>query len=121
MSNYQTLTRWITYVNDGETIDLGIIPAPAMVLNPFLIVKTGFNGSSTDLLRVGTPSNDDAFGTDFDVSSSFSSPTLFAAGVGLGYLAAGVKAQMKYSSNSGNPLAGEALVVLPYLKVPYIL
>lgn len=118
MSNYQTLTRWITFANDAQTIDMGVVPGGSLILLPYLIVKTAFNSNGTDLIRIGTVADDDAFGTDKDVSSAFATPANFAAGVSLGYYAAGIKVQAKYVKGGTAPTTGEALLVLPYLRVP---
>ncbi len=118
MSTYLSLTQWITFGNDTQTINLGIIPGPSLILLPYLIVKTGFNSNGSDLIRIGTDTDDDMFGTDKDVSTAFATPANFSAGVGLGYHAAGVKVQAKYLKGGTAPTTGEALLVLPYLRVP---
>nr|MDD5026821.1 hypothetical protein [Candidatus Peribacteraceae bacterium] len=63
---------------------------------------------------------DAAFGDDHDVSSAFATPTNFVAGTGLGYHASGVKVQAKYVKGGSAPTTGEALVILPYLRVPSV-
>lgn len=118
MSAYLILSRWVRFTNDGQTLDLGVLPGPCLVLNPFLIVKTGFDSSGTDLIRVGTDTDDDAFGTDVDVSSAFTTPQNFTPGVGLGYFPAGKKVQAKYLKGGTAPSQGEALIILPYLRIP---
>lgn len=112
--------HWITFGNDTQTLTLGVLPAPALVLLPYLIVKTAFNSSGTDNIRIGTDTDDDAFGTNYDVSAAFTTPANFTAGVGLGYYASGTKVQAKYLKSGTAPSTGEALVVLPYLRVPIL-
>lgn len=53
------LRKGITYADNGLTVDVGTIPAGALVLKPLsgVYVNTAFNGGTTNTLDVG-PSTD---------------------------------------------------------------
>lgn len=113
--NYQVLQAWLTF-EDG-VIQMGVLPAGSLVLNPYIVVTEAFNAAGTDLIRVGTADNDDAFGTDHDVSSTIVNPANFAPGVALGFYPAGAKIQAAYTYTSTAPTAGQALIIIPFLRV----
>lgn len=112
---YQTLQCRIAF--GDTTIQMGLLPADSIVLNPYIVVITAFNDTGTDLIRVGTADDDDAFGTDKDVSSAIINPSNFTAGVALGYYAAGTKIRVKYAGQNLNATTGSAIVVVPYIRV----
>lgn len=53
------LRKKITFANDGQTVDVGTIPAGALVLKPIsgVHVSVAFNGGTTNTLDIG-PSTD---------------------------------------------------------------
>ena len=53
------LRKSITYADDGKTVDVGTIPAGALVLKPLsgVAVNVAFNGGTTNTLDIG-PSTD---------------------------------------------------------------
>lgn len=57
------LRKTIDYTMDGQTVDIGVIPAGSLVIKPMsgVHVVTAFNGGSTNTLDIG-PSTDS--GTD---------------------------------------------------------
>lgn len=66
---YQThqihyLARDFTYADDGSTLELGYIPAGAMVIRGGVVVTTAFNAGSTNVLDIGTVADPDGFATD---------------------------------------------------------
>lgn len=58
------LRRGFSYTDDGSTLDIGTVPAGAIVINAGVIVKTAFNAGSTNVLDIGTSSDTDGFATD---------------------------------------------------------
>lgn len=58
------LRRSIAYTDDGLTLDLGYVPAGAIVINAGVIVKTAFNAGSTNVLDIGTSADTDGMATD---------------------------------------------------------
>lgn len=58
------LRRSISYTDDGSTLDLGYVPAGAIVINAGVIVTTAFNAGSTNVLDIGTSADTDGFATD---------------------------------------------------------
>lgn len=95
---------------------MGIVPAGSIILTPFLSVPTGFNSDGSDNIRVGSVTNDDAYGTDKDVSGIITLDN-FTAGAEVGYTRVGVEVYAKYVNGGSEPLAGEAFIVLPYIRV----
>lgn len=115
--NYNVLQAWITYAD--TVLQMGVLPAGSLVLNPYIVVTEAFNSDGTDLIRVGTEDNDDAFGTDHDVSSTIVNPANFAAGVALGFYPAGSKIIVTYTPSGSAPTTGAALVIVPFLRVAH--
>lgn len=95
---------------------MGIVPAGSIILTPFIAVPTGFDSDGTDLIRVGSVANDDGYGTDKDVSGGIGLAD-FTAGADIGYTRVGVEVYAKYVNGGSEPTAGEAFVVLPYIRV----
>lgn len=58
------LRRTITYLNNGAAVEVGVIPAYAVVINAGVVVTTAFNAGSTNVLDIGTSGDDDGFATD---------------------------------------------------------
>jgi hypothetical protein len=59
------LRKKVSYL-DGATavIQVGTIPAGGIVLRGGVVVTTAFNAASTNILDIGTTSDDDGFATD---------------------------------------------------------
>ena len=113
--NYLFLQCRVTF--SDTIIQMGLLPADSLVLNPFLVVPTAFNAGGNDLIRIGTALDDDAFGTDHNVASQIINPTNFAAGAALGYYAAGTKIIATYGPTGGAPTTGSAIIILPFLRI----
>lgn len=96
--------------------EMGIIPAYSIVLKPFISVPTAFNSGGTDLIRVGHSSDDDAYGTDFDVSTT-TTLSEFTAGVGVGFTSTARKISAMYANGGAEPTTGEAFIILPFIRV----
>ena len=58
------LTKAITYADNGLTLDMGYVPAGGAVIRAGVVVKTAFNGNSSNVLDIGTSSDTDGFATD---------------------------------------------------------
>lgn len=57
------LRKSITYSNIGSTLEIGVVPAGAIVINAGVIVSTAFNSGTTDVLDIGTSADTDGFAT----------------------------------------------------------
>lgn len=61
----QYLRKDITYLTGiAAVVQVGTIPASAIVLRGGVIVTTAFNAGSTNVLDIGTSADDDGFATD---------------------------------------------------------
>ena len=58
------LRKGFTFADDGLALTMGIIPAGSVVLRGGVVVSTAFNAGSTNVLDIGTSSDDDGFATD---------------------------------------------------------
>lgn len=58
------LRKTVTYRNNGSAVEVGVIPANAVVINAGVVVTTAFNAGSTNVLDIGTSGDDDGFATD---------------------------------------------------------
>lgn len=68
------LRKSISYTMDGQTVDVGVIPAGSLVLKPMsgVHVVTAFNGGSTNTLDIGasTDSGTDNFASAISLGST---------------------------------------------------
>lgn len=58
------LRKGFTYLNDGETITMGVLPAGAIVIRAGVVVSVAFNAGTTNVLDIGTSGDTDGFATD---------------------------------------------------------
>lgn len=68
----QFLRKRITYLDLGNTVNVGKVPAGAVVVGGGVHVVTAFNSSGTDLLDVGfvgSTTDADAYATDLDLAT----------------------------------------------------
>ncbi len=72
------LRKPITYLNDGETISLGWLPAGAIVVGGGVMVSTAFDGDTTNTVDVGFRNAAD--GTAVDTNDWGSALALGTAG-----------------------------------------
>lgn len=54
----------ISYTDNGSAVTLGKLPAGAIIINAGVVVTTAFNAGSTNVLDIGTSSDDDGLATD---------------------------------------------------------
>jgi hypothetical protein len=64
------LRKGITIADIGLTVDLGVVPAGAIVVDAGVIVTTAFNSGTTDVLDIGTSGDTDGFATDLDLRTA---------------------------------------------------
>jgi len=114
---YSYFVRKVGIVNRNTDIVMGVLPANAIILNPYLSVPTAFNSGGADTIIIGNSTNNDAYGETKTVSAIITLAN-FTAGAEIGFLAAGKKVLLRYTSTGGAPTAGAAIVILPFLLVP---
>jgi len=64
------LRKGITFADIGTTVDLGVVPAGAIVDNAYVLVSTAFDSGSTDILDIGTSADTDGFATDLTLQTA---------------------------------------------------
>ena len=95
---------------------MGILPAGAYVVRASLHVTEAFNSSGTDNIQCGYDSDNDAYFTNTDVSTTgIKSVTL---GAGIGYDTVSRRVEAYYTNSASEPTAGEAEVILEYYILP---
>ncbi|BEV47350.1 hypothetical protein [Afipia carboxidovorans] len=109
------LRKKITYADNGNTVDVGTIPAGALILKPLsgVAVATAFNGGATNTLDIG-PSTD--AGTDLWATALALGTTTFVPidEAVSNLVAVDTKVQAKVVSTAG-ATAGEGYIVIAYV------
>lgn len=63
--NIHYLRKKIVYTDGVAAVStVGVIPTGAIVIRGGVVIKTAFNAGSTNVLDIGTTSDDDGFATD---------------------------------------------------------
>lgn len=57
------LRKHIAYTDNGSTLNVGVLPAGAIVVSAGVIVSTAFDGNSANTLDIGTSSDTNGFAT----------------------------------------------------------
>jgi hypothetical protein len=55
------LRKSISYTDIGSTLEVGVVPAGAIVIGAGVVVSTAFNSGTTDTLDIGTSADTDGF------------------------------------------------------------
>lgn len=116
--NVQALRKRISYTTNGNTVNVGVLPAGASVVGGGAHVVTAFNDSGTDTLIVGfvgSTTDDNAYATLLDLSA--------VGYIELDELAAATNIQQtvdatvtcKYVGQNSNASAGVADVIVLYV------
>lgn len=102
----------------AQTVEVGHLPAGAVVTNALVVVTTAFNAATTNVLVVGTGSSNNEF---FDASTSGSTVTEGTTGgynsaVALGYIAGanGEVVYAQYTQTGTAATTGAATIVISY-------
>jgi hypothetical protein len=108
------LRKTVLFSQSGQALTVGCIPAGSVILAPIsgALVTTLFNDSGTDLIDIGTDSNDDLYATNLDVSS-----------IGLKVLDEAVTMLVDvdtiitatYTGENANATTGQAEIVIAYI------
>ncbi len=109
------LRKKITFADDGKTVDVGTIPAGALILKPLsgVMVATAFNGGTTNTLDIG-PSTDS--GTDLWATALALGTTTFVPidEAVSNLVSVDTKVQAKVVSTAG-ATAGEGYIVIAFI------
>lgn len=54
----------VTFSNNGSAVTIGVLPAGAIVLRAYAVVRTAFNAGTSNVLDIGTSGDPDGFATD---------------------------------------------------------
>lgn len=108
LSAFVTASKQIAYP--------GSFHAPRRVLRVHIEVIEAFNGGGTDQIRVGHRTDDDAYATLVDVSTTgIKTVTL---GSGVGFDATPREVIVEYVNGGGEPTTGSALVTMEFIPCP---
>jgi hypothetical protein len=103
----------VQYTDNGVAVPIAVLPAGALILEKVIDIDTQFNGSGTDLLDIGDPSDPDSIDADFDLAGT--------AGISktavdtLTHLAAETRIECTYTDQNSNASAGSAKVALIWM------
>jgi len=101
---------------DTTAKDLFVLPAHADVIDVVIVVTTAFDDSGTDLIVVGTASDDDKYIDDYDASSAGIARAGSGATMPYGCLgdvgASALTIKGKYTGQNGDASAGAATVYM---------
>ena len=102
------------HIGEASAVNMGIIPAGSLVLRSHVAVTTAFNAVTTNVLIVGTASDDDYFVDADDVDESAIAVT---SGIqtGVGVLASDTAVYVKYTQTGTAATAGAATIVIEYI------
>lgn len=109
------LRKKITYLDDGKTVDIGTLPAGALLCKPLcgVAVNVVFNGGSTNTLDIGpsTDSGTNLWGTLLALGTIAFVPLDEAVTM---LVAVDTKVQAKVVSTA-SASTGEAVIVIAYI------
>lgn len=111
MSSVLSLSGFVSSTQQNP--QLGTLPVGAYVIRVQLHVTQAFNSGGTDNIRVGHATDDDAYGTDTDVSTT--GIKTVTAGTGVGYDTVARAVDATYTNGGGEPTTGTAHVILEYV------
>lgn len=112
----QYLRKRISYT-DGITgiVQVGTLPAGAIVLRTIVVITTAFNGGSTNVLDVGTVADDDGFAVDVaEGTIGVILSTTLATSNDMGPLAADTAVIATHAQTGTATTAGEGYVIVEY-------
>jgi hypothetical protein len=110
------LRKGITFNDIGNTVDVGVLPAGAIVVNAGVVVSTAFNSGTTDVLDIGTSADTDGFATDIDLRTAGKiAADELATSNDLGPYAADTTIQAVLASTGTAATAGAAEVFVEFI------
>lgn len=92
------LRKKITFA-DSAAVTVGVVPANAIVLRGGVVVATAFNAGTSNVLDIGTSSDDDGFATD----------------LALGTIGVIVADEMATSNDMG-PMSADTTIIATYAQ-----
>jgi len=100
--------------NIGSGVPMGTLPDGAIVVDLIAVVETAFNAGTTNVLVVGTASNDDALIDASGVTEA--TPAGYRDDTGLGYVASGdTEVLVKYTQTGTAATTGAATIIVAYV------
>jgi len=111
----EALKATINYnVADPYTVSMGILPAGAELVATIVDVQTAFNAGTTNVLVVGTSSDDDAYVAAGDVDESNAGVTIVSGKSKS--ISADTEVFVKYTQTGTAATAGKAVVTMLYVR-----
>lgn len=111
--NVKVACAKLTY-KDTAAAKLFSLPKTAHLLEIYVVVKTAFNDSGTDVLDIGVATDTDKFVNDLDVSSAGVLETTLLAYGPLAGAGPQIEVVGQFIGQNGNATAGEAYVYAVY-------
>lgn len=113
-SPIQSISAFLTKTN--TTVRPGAFSSPRRVVRVHLEVITAFDSDGTDQIRIGHATDNDAYGTLVDVSTTgIKTVTL---GSGIGYDATPRQLIFEYVAGGSAPTTGSAVITVEFIPLP---
>lgn len=109
------LRKSITFSDNGTAVEVGIVPAGALILKPAsgIHVTTVFNAGTNNFIDIGTTADDDLFGTDLSGTATNFVPLDEAVGTYLCTSATRITCTVGLTGTAAT--TGAAEVVIAYI------
>lgn len=110
------MAGWLT--SGTQNVVLGVLPIAAYVARVHIHCTTAFNAGGTDEIRVGYDSDEDAYATLTDVSTT--GVKTVTLGTGIGYDTTARQVEAYYVNGGAEPTTGRGLVIVEYFLGPVV-
>lgn len=106
------MRKSISYEDNGNELNVGIMPAGALMLKPTsgVAVTTAFNASAGNVLQIGTDIDPNYFATSLALGTAGFVPVDLASGVYLVAAATKVTATVELTGTAATAGAGEVII-----------
>lgn len=101
-------------IGTAATVEIGALPAGALVLETIVRVKTAFNAGTTNVIKVGTSADDDEFIEAGDVAEGALGTTFSDRSAGI-VMTADTSVYVEYTQTGTAATTGEADVIITYI------
>lgn len=110
----QYIKASVTYADNGDVITVGKLPAGATILKPIsgIQIETAFDAGTNNYIEIGTPANDDLYGTNLAGGTVTFVPIDEAVAL---TVSADTEITAKVNLSGTAATAGKATVVIAYV------
>ena len=114
----QYLRRDITYLNDGQTVDVGTLPAGSIILSPIsgMYVTTIFNGGGNNYVDIGASTDSGTNNLATQLSGLSIAFVVLAEVATAGPLIATDTKIVALVTSTSSPSAGAATIVIAFVE-----